>query len=256
MSKILDSLEQRLRHLLEGTLDGLFFPESNQTLSSQLTEIILNAVRSSLDETGVMPDFIQLRISPEKFDAWQSTQPVLDQVSQEIMDSFTSETVNFEKPLRLRLLADDSLGVDELKVIPAQNLQQQITTATVIRLAPEKQKPSLLPEQACLIVDGRQPMMLTTPVVSIGRHSSNDIVILDPQVSRKHLQLRAEKGAYLLFDLSSTGGTLVNNKTVSSVKLKPGDVIKIGKTLLIYSHEQDKKATGTRVLSQMGDKQE
>jgi hypothetical protein len=33
-------------------------------------------------------------------------------------------------------------------------------------------------------------------------------------------------------------------------------VIKIGKTLLIYSHNQDKKATGTRVLSKMGDKAE
>jgi len=253
---MLDSLEQRLRHLLEGTLDGLFFPENSQSLSSQLAEIILKAVRSSLDETGVLPDFIQLRVSPEKLDAWQSMQPVLDEVSQEIIESFKGESVSFEKPLRLRLLADDSLGVDELKVIPAQQLQQQITTATVIKLTPEKQNPVLVPEQACLIIDGRQPMMLTTPIVSIGRHSSNDIVILDPQVSRKHLQLRAEKGSYLLFDLSSTGGTLVNNKPVSSAKLKPGDVIKIGKTLLIYSHDQEKKATATRVLGQMGDKQE
>ncbi len=256
MSKILDSLEQRLRRLLEGTLDELFFPDNSQPLSSQLTEIILKAVRSSLDETGLLPDFIQLRVSPEKFDAWQSTQPVLDEVSQEIMNSFLTESVSFEKPLRLRLLADDSLGVDELKVMPAHQLQQQITTATVIKLAPEKQNSVLIPEQAYLIVDGRQSIMLGSPIVSIGRHSSNDIVIIDPQVSRKHLQLRAEKGSYLLFDLSSTGGTLVNNKSVSSAKLKPGDVIKIGKTLLIYSHDQDKKATGTRVLGQLGDKQE
>jgi hypothetical protein len=256
MSKILDSLELKLRRILEGSLDGLFFPSKTQSLSSQLTGIILKAVKTSLDETEVLPDFIQLRVSPEKFDAWQSTQPVLDQVSQEIMKAFKDESVKFEKPLRLHLLADDGLGVDEIKVIPAQRSPEQITTATVIHFFPEKTKQPLLPEQACLIVDGTQHMMLKTPIVSIGRHSSNDIVIQDPQVSRKHLQLRAEKGSYLLFDLSSTGGTLINNKPVSSAKLKPGDVIKIGKTLLIYSHNQDKKATGTRVLSKMGDKAE
>ena len=256
MSKILDSLELKLRRILEGSLDGLFFPSNSQSLSSQLTEIILKAVKTSLEETEVLPDFIQLRVSPEKYDAWLCTQPVLDKVSQEIMDAFKDASVQFEKPLHLHLLADDSLGVDELKVIPAQNTPEQITTATIINLSPDKPALPPLPEQACLIIDGHQPIMLKTPIVSIGRHSSNDIVIQDPQISRKHLQLRAEKGSYLLFDLSSTGGTFINNKPVSSAKLKPGDVIKIGKTLLIYSHDQEKKGTGTRVLSQMGGKEE
>ena len=256
MSKILDSLEFRLKRILEGPLDGVFFPSSTQSLSAQLTEIILKSVKTSLDEQNVLPDFIQLRVSPEKFDAWQSTQPILDQVSQEIMDAFKEESVQFEKPLRLHLLTDDSLGVDEIKVVPSQHALEQITTATVLELSPEKLNKLLLPEQACLIIDGRQPIMLSSPIISIGRHSSNDIVIQDPQVSRKHLQLRAEKGSYLLFDLSSTGGTFINNKPISSAKLKPGDVIKIGKTLLIYSHDQEKKGTGTRVLSQMGDKVE
>ena len=256
MSKILDSLEFRLKHILEGPLDGVFFPSSSQSLSAQLTEIILKSVKKSLDEQDVLPDFIQLRVSPEKYDAWQSTQTILDQVSQEIMDAFKAESVQFEKPLRLHLLADDSLGVDEIKVVPSQQALEQITTATVLELSPEKINQPLLPEQACLIIDGSQPIMLTSPIISIGRHSSNDIVIQDPQVSRKHLQLRAEKSSYLLFDLSSTGGTFINNKPISSAKLKPGDVIKIGKTLLIYSHDQEKKGTGTRVLSQLGDREE
>jgi len=256
MSKLLDSLELRLRRILESSLDGLFFPSNAQTLSSQLTEIILKAVKTSLEETEVLPDFIQLRVSPEKYDAWQATQPVLDKVSQEIMDAFKDASVQFENPLRLHLLADDSLGVDELKVIPAQNIPDQVTTATVINLSPDKPVQAPIPEQACLIIDGHQPMMLITPIVSIGRHSSNDIAIQDPQISRKHLQLRAEKGSYLLFDLSSTGGTFINNKPVSSAKLKPGDVIRIGKTLLIYSHDHEKKGTGTRVISQMGGKEE
>lgn len=255
MSNLLDSLELKLRQILEGTLEGIFFPNSSQSLTSQLTEIILEAVKTAKDETEVLPDFIQLRVSPEKFDAWQSTQPVLDKVCQQIVEAFKNESVQFQKPLRLHLQVDDSLGVDEIKVIPGQHALEQITTATAIQLTPDKSIQTQIPEQACLIVDGRQTFLLQTPIISIGRHSSNDIVIQDPQVSRKHLQLRADKGSYLLFDLSSTGGTHINNKAVSSAKLKPGDVIKIGKTLLIYNHDQEKKGTGTRVLSQMGEKE-
>jgi pSer/pThr/pTyr-binding forkhead associated (FHA) protein len=56
-------------------------------------------------------------------------------------------------------------------------------------------------------------------------------------ISRDHIQLRAEQGKYLLFDLSSTGGTFVNNRQVHSAVLKPGDVIRLGKTLLVYNQD-------------------
>jgi len=60
--------------------------------------------------------------------------------------------------------------------------------------------------------------------------------------------LRAQKVRYVLFDLSSTGGTYVNNKTVKSVVLKPGDVIRVGRTILIFSQELPGLLEGTRVL--------
>ena len=63
----------------------------------------------------------------------------------------------------------------------------------------------------------------------------DSIQIDDPLVSRDHLLLRAKQGYYLLFDLSSTGGTFINNQPVKTATLKPGDVVRIGKTLLIYN---------------------
>jgi pSer/pThr/pTyr-binding forkhead associated (FHA) protein len=49
--------------------------------------------------------------------------------------------------------------------------------------------------------------------------------------------LRAQQGRYLLFDLSSTGGTTVNNHRIHTTTLKPGDVIRMGKTILVYNQE-------------------
>ena len=63
------------------------------------------------------------------------------------------------------------------------------------------------------------------------------------KTSEYGLQLRAKQGRYLLFDLSSTGGTYLNNSPVKTANLKPGDVVRIGKTLLIYN--QDVPGTGS-----------
>lgn len=241
--------------ILEGSVDSFFFPGLSKSLSSQLTEIIEKEILTAKAETGLLPDLIQLRVSQEKVEAWNEIQDTLDAVSKQIEESSGSEGLRFSKPLRIQVLADEHLGIDEIKVNAAKTNEDQVTTATLIHSQSAEDLLSIIPRQACLIISGKAPLMLETAVVSIGRHSSNDVVIHDPQVSRKHLQLRAEKGSYLLFDLSSTGGTLINKKRVSSAKLKPGDVIQIGKTMLIYNQEQSKAGTGTRVLSQMGGKE-
>jgi len=54
-------------------------------------------------------------------------------------------------------------------------------------------------------------------------------------VSRDHIQLRADNGRYYLFDLGSKAGTTVNNFPASNVALKPGDVIQVGKSRMIYN---------------------
>jgi pSer/pThr/pTyr-binding forkhead associated (FHA) protein len=59
----------------------------------------------------------------------------------------------------------------------------------------------------------------------------------DPRVSRAHAQIRAIRGQYVLFDLNSTGGTMVNGRRVHQCALKPGDVISLSGVPLIYGEE-------------------
>ena len=66
--------------------------------------------------------------------------------------------------------------------------------------------------------------------VVVGRSSTCDIVVDDPNVSRRHAEIRREDGAYWIVDLGSTNGLTVNGKRVERARLAPEDHILIGTT--------------------------
>jgi serine/threonine protein kinase len=71
-------------------------------------------------------------------------------------------------------------------------------------------------------------------IITVGRETSNDIVIPDSFVGRHHLQLiKDEAGAYFVRDLNSTNGTFVNGQKIQGeVAVDEQDVIRIGNTTL------------------------
>ncbi len=76
-----------------------------------------------------------------------------------------------------------------------------------------------------------RPYDLAGSVVTLGRESANDISVKDVSASRYHAELKmTPQGAWVVTDLNSTNGTLVNGTKVASQPLYPGDVITIGKT--------------------------
>jgi pilus assembly protein CpaF len=66
----------------------------------------------------------------------------------------------------------------------------------------------------------------------IGRNSSCDIRIDDLSVSRQHARLVFRDGAWVLQDLQSTNGTLVNGTRVGRCRLRPGDRLVLGQQVL------------------------
>ncbi len=78
---------------------------------------------------------------------------------------------------------------------------------------------------------------LIEALVSIGRDDTCTFQILDPLVSRKHLQIRFDEQLirHVAGDYRSVHGVFVNNKQiVMDVALTDGDRIKIGDTTLMY----------------------
>ncbi|MEZ4364230.1 MAG: ATP-binding protein [Kofleriaceae bacterium] len=70
--------------------------------------------------------------------------------------------------------------------------------------------------------------------LSIGRSSEADVVIEDPALSRRHIEIVPTDGGCSLLDLGSRNGTKVNGARISSVMLDPGDQIQVGATLLQF----------------------
>jgi|FLYN01.1.fsa_nt_gi pSer/pThr/pTyr-binding forkhead associated (FHA) protein len=65
--------------------------------------------------------------------------------------------------------------------------------------------------------------------ITIGRDLTNNVVILFPEVSRFHVHLLRDGDSYVIEDLASTNGTIVNGERVSEPRLlHPNDVILIG----------------------------
>src|SRR5262245_49357193 len=70
--------------------------------------------------------------------------------------------------------------------------------------------------------------------VSIGRDPANQICLNDPLVSRRHCVITKDNEQFLLRDLDSSNGTLVNDRPVHECPLAEGDRVKAGDTLFLF----------------------
>ncbi len=82
--------------------------------------------------------------------------------------------------------------------------------------------------------EGRQ-FELQGDVFTVGRDASNSVRLHDHEVSRRHAEFRPADGSYRLVDVGSANGTFVNHQPIKDVALAPGDHIRIGQSILVYS---------------------
>ena len=87
-----------------------------------------------------------------------------------------------------------------------------------------------------LRVDG-EPFEITKGRILIGRSKECDIQLADPNVSRRHAEIRQEGTAYWMIDLDSTNGLEVNGKRTKRAKLEDGDRVTVGSSELAFSRE-------------------
>ena len=85
---------------------------------------------------------------------------------------------------------------------------------------------------------------LNEPAI-LGR-GSEQIPLTDRTISRRHAELHPDNGVWVLHDLRSANGTYVNGTRIRKpVRLKHGDQIKIGATLLVYTGDQSMQTLST-----------
>ena len=77
---------------------------------------------------------------------------------------------------------------------------------------------------------------------TIGRHSSNTIVIRDKQISTKHAEINFIEGRYWINDLNSKNGVIVNGREISGKAcLFDGSLIKLGTSIIRFENQRTVK---------------
>ena len=136
---------------------------------------------------------------------------------------------------------DDDLEVGEFGIATRmaevegapEDVPAQAEPGATMVYRPEDE-PSEAPTSVTLTVDGTRHEV-AGPSALLGRSKECDIRISDPNVSRRHAEVRQEGSAYWIVDLDSTNGVLVNGRRQKRTKLDDGDTITLGSTDVVFS---------------------
>ena len=236
MNNNLDRLEAHLRALFEERLIKILTGKStSDDFINEFIRVMQGNLEKDADGVITAPDRYILGVSAERLTDWQADQSFLDDISNELADWGHREGFHFSNTPTIEICVDPDLVKNEWRIrVETSTIDDTLPDTAAMdgpELAPEG---DLIPLNAFLVVGGKDNFPLQTVVVNIGRHSDNDLVIEDQYISRHHIQLRAINRRYVIFDVGSTGGILLNGKPVTQATLHPGDVIRIGMTHLIY----------------------
>ena len=91
--------------------------------------------------------------------------------------------------------------------------------------------------------------LLTEGTATIGRSSDNTVVLQDPGVSRHHARITQEGPGYVLEDLDSSAGTMLDGAPVQRQKLYSGSVVRLGDTELVFQAPQPPPGEANTIMS-------
>jgi hypothetical protein len=149
---------------------------------------------------------------------------------------------------KVRMETDDDLDVGEFGIATRmasvegapEGVPAQAEPGATMVYRPEDE-PAAAPEPAvaavALTVDGARHELAGARAL-LGRSKECDIRISDPNVSRRHAEVRQEGLNYWIVDLESTNGVLVNGRRQKRAKLDDGDTITLGSTEIVFSRAE------------------
>lgn len=131
------------------------------------------------------------------------------------------------RPPRARALPTRITKPDSRQSAPAPAPQQQQQRPRIPKPAPQQ----LIPH---LEINGQSIALTSFPVV-IGRGSESTIRVDGKSISRKHLQISHQSGAYIVTDLGSTNGTMLNGTALRTpATLQDGSLMRLGDTSIFF----------------------
>ena len=211
----LQSLEGRLERMV----DGVFSRRSRGSIRPiELGRRLVREMDSnrSVDVKGrrIVPNDFTVLLSAIDHAGFSDIEDALiSELVEAAREYAREEGYHFMGPVTVRLTVDNSLKTGRFGV--SSQLKQ---AATGLGLG-------------SIVLPSGQRVDLSDAVISVGRLPECTIAINDSNISRNHAEIRAGASSYLVVDLNSTNGTLVNgSKIIGEQSLNDGDIISFGST--------------------------
>jgi hypothetical protein len=249
---VLRTLESKLAGLVEGTFSRAFKSEVRPVeIARKLTREMDQHKVQSLSRVYA-PNEYAVWLSPDdrkQFEGYEDELKrelagyLLEHARREKISLATRPVLEFRTDDRLRL---GEFGIQARLVKAPQHSEEQPSQGdhgrTMVytvsdRLAEPLREPDHRRGTARLLVGGRTELLGSGGAV-LGRSREADVVVDDPNVSRKHAEVRPSGGSWIVRDLGSTNGVKVNGRRVQGPQsLKPGDVIELGTARVTFELE-------------------
>lgn len=256
---VLRSIESKLESLFEGVFGRAF------RVNVQPVELARKLVKEMDDHRNVsvsrvyVPNEYTIYLSPPDRDQFSSYEDSLrDELQDYLAEHARRERYALLTPPRVKFETDSDLDLGVFGIAtrlvrggraahgapPSESAPGATMVYKAAEPPAEEGEPDAEPEAeaepireiAALTIDGRRHELRDGTVV-IGRSKDCDIQIPDPNVSRRHAEVRREGDAYTLVDLGSTNGVEHDGKRVKQLELQDGMHFKIGSTEAVFSRE-------------------
>jgi FhaA, N-terminal domain/FHA domain len=248
---ILRTIEQKIEALVEGVF-GRAFKSSVQPveLARKLTKEMDDHRTVSVSRVYVPNEFTVYLSTPDRqqFEAYEASLKL--ELQEYLAQHARRESYVMLSPPVVLMTTDDDLAVGEFGIATRMIQQRSARDA--------ESEPALEPAQTMVyrpteppgsdtagevaretvaLVDGQTRHEITKPVTVLGRSATCDVRLDDPNVSRRHAELRQQGTSYWIIDLDSTNGVEVNGARVERAKLDQGDKVTVGETELVFARE-------------------
>ena len=251
---VLRNLEAKLGGLVEGAF-GRAFKTSVQPveLAHKLAKEMEDNQMVSVSRVYV-PNHYRVFLSPADREQFSSYEPALrKELSDYLLEHARQESLALTSRPQIEFHTDERLELGEFGIqahllSPPDGESEEVPAVEAAApsagdfghtmvYSPDREvrrlEPALDRRQALLVADGRRNVLSGSRVV-IGRSRECDLVISDPNVSRRHAELRRDENGWHVADLGSTNGVKVNGRRVDQMALRPGDRVTIGVTDMTF----------------------
>jgi hypothetical protein len=250
---VLRSLEEKIAGLVEGTFSRAFRSEVRPVeIARKLAREMEENQSSSLSRTFV-PNEYRVFLSPrdrERFTGYETA--LSDELAGYLLEHARRERLTLLARPSIEFETDDRLGLGEFGIQtgvvqpeeddvepPAEESSgRTMIYSTAGRLAePLEERARTRAQTALLLMDGKR-LVVGPAGVTLGRSRQCDVVLNDPNVSRRHAEIRPRGGSWVLTDLGSTNGCRINGRRIDgSEVIRSGDKLELGETSLTFELE-------------------